>query len=134
MVEEKGLKLRTKLESAKTLSFVNTSASDAYQAGEMLVVGSTIGVLVENVGKSGQVPTDEYPNGDEGVLVYEAEKIVLPKAVGTGQSFSVGDAIYYDAANRNVCATSSGNTPCGRALESAGVNDDEVLADLMVLA
>lgn len=134
MVEEKGLKLRTKLESAKTLSFVNGSASEAYQAGEMLMVGSTIGVLVENVGISGQAPTDEYPNGDEGVLVYEAEKIILPKAVGAGQSFSVGDVIYYDATNRKVCATVEGNTPCGRALESAGINDEDVLADLMVLA
>jgi len=59
---------------------------------------------------------------------------VLPKNTGTGESFSAGDRIYYDATAKKITATASGNTLCGRALEAAGTADTEVLADLMVLA
>lgn len=134
MTTESGLKLRTKLESAKSLTFVNSATNSTYAAGEMAVIGSTIGVVVENAGTSGQAISDTYPNGPDGVLVYEAEKIVLPKADGAGESFVVGDVIYYDAAAKNVTATSTGNTKCGRALETAGTGATEVLADLMVLS
>ena len=134
MTTESGLKLRTKLESAKTLSFTNAATNATYSAGGMTVIGSTVGVVIENVGTSGQAMSDTYPNGPDGVLVYEAEKVVLPKATGTGDSFAVGTRIYYDAAAKNVTSTSTGNTLCGRALEAAGTADTEVLADLMVLA
>ena len=134
MTTESGLKLRTKLESAKSLIFTNTATNATYAAGEMTVVGSTIGAVVENVGASGQAINDSYPNGPDGVLVYEAEKIVLSKETGAGMNFSVGDVIYYDAANKRVTTTSTGNAACGRALETVSTSADEVLADLMVLS
>ena len=134
MTTESGLKLRTKLESAKSLTFVNSGTNATLAAGQMTVIGSTIGVVVENVGTSSEKVSDAYPNGPAGVLVYEAEKIVLPKAAGTGQGFSAGDVIYYDAANKNVTTTATGNTACGRALESASTGATGVLADLIVLS
>jgi hypothetical protein len=134
MTTESGLKLRTKLESAKTLTFTNAATNATHAAGAMTVIGSTIGAVVENVGTASQAVSDTYPNGPDGVLVYEAEKIVLPKATGTSDSFAVGASIYYDAANKNITATSTGNTKCGRALEAAGASATEVLADLMVLS
>jgi len=100
MVTESGLKLRTKLESAKTQE--------------------TIGVVVEDVATSSDF-----------VLVYEAEKIVVPKA--TGVTLAVGDAVYYDPANNDVTPTTTSNTKAGRALEAVGTTDDEVLIDLMVM-
>jgi len=133
MTTESGLKLRTKLESAKTLSFTNASGTDTYTAGDMIVVGDTIGVVVENVGISSQEVTDIYPNGPDGVLVYEAEKIVLPKNTGAGESFATGDLIYYDATAKKITPTSTSNIKCGRALEAASTTDTEVLADLIVL-
>ena len=133
MTTESGLKLRTKLESAKSLSFSNSATDATYSAGDMIAIGSTIGVVVEDVGTSGQATSDDYPNGPGGVLAYEAEKIVLPKATGVGESFAVGEKIYHNATNSNVSAVSTGNILCGRALEDAGTTDDEVLADLMVL-
>jgi len=122
MVLETGLKLRTKLESAKTLK-ARTGESETVDAGEMIAVHDTIGVVVEDAAEN-----------SEFVLVYEAEKIVAPKATGTGINFAAGDSVYYDAAAKNVTNASSGNTLCGRALEDAGDNDAEVLIDLMVLA
>jgi predicted RecA/RadA family phage recombinase len=122
MVTESGLKLRTKLESAKTLK--STTATDAtHSAGDMIVVGNTIGVVVEDVGTSSDF-----------VLVYEAEKILVPKATGAGISFSAGDDVYFDSNNNNVTNASTGNTQCGKALESAGTSDDELLIDLIVLS
>ncbi|MFO8056109.1 MAG: DUF2190 family protein [bacterium] len=120
MVVESGLKLRTRLESAKTLK-ATTDSTTTHSAGDMTVVGSTIGVVVEDAGTSSDF-----------VLVYEAEKIVVPKA--TGISFSAGDLVYFDGAEKNVTSEATGNTKCGRALEAAGTSDDELLMDLMVLA
>ena len=121
MVTESGLKLRTKLESAKTLRATNESTTDALGAGDMIVVGATIGVVVE----------DADP-GAEFVLVYEAEKIVAPKA--SGVSLGMGDTVYFDANTGNVTSVSTGNTKCGRALEAVGTSDEEALIDLIVLA
>jgi predicted RecA/RadA family phage recombinase len=122
MVTESGLKLRTKLESAKTLK-ATTGTSETLSAGEMTVVGNTVGVVVEDAGTSSDF-----------VLVYEAEKIVAPKATGTSRTFSVGANVYYDSANRKVTNVATGNSKVGKALEAAGEGDDEVLMDLIVLA
>jgi len=122
MVTESGLKLRTKLESAKTLKAA-TGTDETLSAGDMTVVGDTLGVVVEDAGVSSDF-----------VLVYEAEKIVVPKATGTGRTLAVGADVYYDASANKVTDVATSNTKCGKALEAAGENDDEVLIDLIVLA
>jgi predicted RecA/RadA family phage recombinase len=121
MVTETGLKLRTKLESAKTLRATNESTTDTLSAGQMTVVGDTIGLVVE-----------EAAPGAEFVLVYDAEKVVAPKA--SAAAFAVGDIVYYDPAAGNVTDVSTSNQKCGRALEAAGTTDDEALIDLIVMA
>ncbi|OGP58266.1 MAG: hypothetical protein A2V67_20515 [Deltaproteobacteria bacterium RBG_13_61_14] len=122
MVTESGLKLRTKLESAKTLK-ATTGTSETLSAGGMTVVGDTLGVVVEDAGTSSDF-----------VLVYEAEKIVVPKATGTGRNLAAGSSVYYDATAQKVTDVATGNAKCGKALEAAGENDDEVLVDLIVLS
>jgi hypothetical protein len=122
MVQEKGLKLRTKLESAKTLKG-ETGAEETHGAGDMIKLNDCIGVVVEDVEAN-----------SEFVLVYEAEKIIAPKSTGTGISFSAGDSVYYDAAAKKVTNAATNNTLCGKALETAGDNAAEALIDLMVLA
>jgi len=122
MVIESGLKLRTRLESAKTLK-ATTGTGETLSAGAMTVVGNTLGVVVEDAGTSSDF-----------VLVYEAEKIVAPKATGTGRTLAAGANVYYDAAAKKVTDVATGNTKCGKALEAAGGSDDEVLIDLIVLS
>ena len=122
MVTESGLKLRTKLESAKTLKST-TGTSETLSAGGMTVVGNTLGVVVEDAGTSSDF-----------VLVYEAEKIVVPKATGTGRTLAVGATVYYDGSAKKVTDVATANTKCGKALEAAGESDGEVLMDLIVLA
>lgn len=121
MVTETGLKLRTKLESAKTLR-ATTDSTTTHGAGDMIAVGDTIGVVVEDVGTSSDF-----------VLVYEAEKIVAPKVTGAGESLAVGGKVYFDPVNFAVTSVATGNVCCGRALEGVGTDDAEVLIDLMVL-
>jgi predicted RecA/RadA family phage recombinase len=120
MVTESGLKLRTRLESAKTL-LATTGAEETVSAGEMTVVGDTIGVVVEDAGTSSPF-----------VLVYEAEKILVPKA--TGVSIAVGGKVYFDAAEKNVTSTATDNTLCGRALAAVASAETEALIDLMVMS
>jgi len=122
MVLEKGLKLRTKLESAKTLR-ARTGEEESYSAGEMVKVNDTIGVVVEDVEENSDF-----------ILVYEAEKIIVPKATGSGVSFSVGDNVYYDGSQKKVTNNASQTVLCGKALESAGDDEGEALIDLLVLA
>lgn len=122
MLQEKGLKLRTKLESAKTLK-AKTGEGETLTAGAMAKVNDTVGVVVEDAAEN-----------SEFVLVYEAEKIIVPKAAGAGISFSAGDNVYYDAAAKKVTSASSGNILCGKALEDSGDNAAEALVDLMVLS
>lgn len=122
MVMESGLKLRTKLESAKTLRAA-TDAEETLRAGEMTMVGDTIGVVVEDAG-----PESDF------VLVYEAEKIVVPKATGTGRAFTPGATVFYDATAKQVTNAAEGNIKCGKALTAAAEDDEEALIDLMVLA
>lgn len=119
MVTETGLKLRTKLESAKTLR-ATTDSTTSHSAGDMILTGVTPGVVVEDVATS-----SDY------VLVYEAEKIVVPKA--SAISLSTGDLVYFDATNAEVTDVSTSNTKCGRALEDVDSSDSEVLIDLMVI-
>jgi predicted RecA/RadA family phage recombinase len=147
-----GLELRTKLESAKSLKFTNPSTAVVYASGDMIQVEDTIGVVVEAVGTSGSVELgvlntsttlqvgggvlsgsryygSPYPNGPKGVLIYEAEKIVLP--VSSGSAIAAGSNLYFTGSE--VDGVSTGSALCGKCLESIGTCDTQVLADLIVL-
>ena len=123
MVTESGLKLRTYLNSAKTL-VATTDGFTTHYAGDMVVVGDTLGVVMEDVGVNSDF-----------VLVYEAEKIVVPKVPGP---ISPGQSVYYDLERAAVTWAVRNNeqdfNKCGISLESAGYHDTEILIDLMVMA
>ncbi|MBN1326140.1 DUF2190 family protein [Candidatus Falkowbacteria bacterium] len=113
------LKLRCPLKEVKSTIL---RASVNAMAGEMIKVGDLIGVVTEDA------------VNDEFVLVYEAERIVVPKVVADGVSFFPGDNVYYDAVQKAVTNTADGNTLCGKALESVVPAGVEVLIMLKVLA
>lgn len=134
MRTETGLKLRSKLEYAHTLSFTNASPTDAFAAGSMTMVNDTVGIVVEPVGVSTSSPCADWPHGPNGVLIYQAERVVVPKATGSRLSFAVGERVYYDANARKVTPLALCTILCGRALASAGDWDTEVEIDLLVLS
>ncbi len=85
-------------------SFKVTAPSAGYTAGEMIKIEDTVGIIVNTV------ELDE-----ETALIYECEKIVVPKSAGV--TFAAGDKVYYNASAKAVTSTASGNTLCGRANE-----------------
>lgn len=100
-------------------SFKVTAPSGGYVAGQLLLVGNTVGVVVEDA--------DE---GDEVAVVYKAEKIVVPCVAATSGSFDVGDKVYYDVADAEVNQSAGGNYLCGIVTEAPAVGDETVEIEL----
>jgi len=95
---------------------------DAQAAGDpyLYLINDTVGALSESI---------DY--GEEGVLYYHAEKIMVMKDTGGGESFDPGDRVYWDPATRLVTpAYDSGYFWIGIATEPAGETDDFVEIDL----
>lgn len=109
---------KLKLRSNILASMVVTAPSGGYTAGDMVKVQDTVGVIVEKALAT-----------KPAVLIYECEKVIVPKVAGTGITFVAGDKVYYDGSSA-VTNVVSGGTLCGRALETADATDDEVMVDL----
>lgn len=116
MVTEAALKLRcSDFETIK----VTAASPSTYVKGFLTKVEDTVCVIVDDIAALA-----------EGMAVYKAKKILLPKRVGTTAVFAAGDKVYYNGSvNKLDVATTSTYTLCGRALEAAGANDTEVLVD-----
>lgn len=108
-----------KLRSNILASMKVVAPTGGYTAGDMVKVQDTVGVIVATVLVA-----------KEAALIYECEKIIVPKTAATGITFAAGDKVYYNASAGAVTNVSSGNTLCGRALEVAGATDAEALIDL----
>lgn len=86
----------------------------------LIVVQDTVGILLEDA-----------DFGDEGVLWYEAEKVIVPKKTGSSEAFLPGDAVYYDPADGLVTPTAdSSYYRIGTATEPAVAADALVEIDL----
>ena len=95
---------------------------DAQAAGDpyLYLVNNTVGALNETIAF-----------GEEGVLIYHAEKIMVMKDTGGGESFDPGDRVYWNPISRLVTpAYDSGYFWIGIATEPAGETDDFVEIDL----
>lgn len=95
---------------------------DAEAAGTpyLYLINDTVGALLETIAFD-----------EEGVLCYHAEKIMVMKDAGQGESFDPGDRVYWDPATRLVTpAYDSGFFWIGIATEPAGETDDFVEIDL----
>ena len=110
-----GLDMRTSLEHAKTVKITN--GASAVDAGDVVAVGDIFGVVVED--------TDANATA---VVIYQAEKIVLPKATGTG-TIAVGEKVYHDATNENITNVSTDNTLVGICTVAAADADTTIEID-----
>lgn len=100
------------------LSF--TIASGGVTAGDMVNVGDTYGVVVED----GTV-------GNTGVCVYKAERIMVPCAPASTALFTVGEKVYLDTATGLVTDTTTSNTVLiGIVTLASAVGDTQVEIDL----
>lgn len=81
------------------------AVSESWENGKLYLVNETVGVLFIGdpiidpiTGMQAASQVKEY--GDEGVLIYHCEKIMVYKENGSGlSSFNPGDAIYWSGTN-----------------------------------
>lgn len=111
-------KLRSSTNNDPYASLKFTAGSD-YTSGQLLKVGDTVGVVVQDVA-----------SGAEGVLCYRAAKIVVACVAATTGMFAIGTKVYYDVADAEVNQSSSGNYLCGIVTTAAAVGDETVEIDL----
>ncbi len=114
------LRSSTSLDPYAALEF---TAATGYTAGQMYRLEDTVGVVVGTVVSGAQV-----------VLVYQAARIVVPCVEitsGNLANFTVGSKVYFDVADAEVNADSSGNYLCGIVLETPSIGDETILIHLM---
>lgn len=101
---------------------------DTYGVAFAASVAAEQAAATINVG-GGIVGTSFAVAGTPIVYIYEAEKIMLPKKTGTGESFLVGDDVFLDPINLNVSPTQvSGYLWVGTAQKAATEASTRVLA------
>lgn len=110
-------------QEGKNIDYKNTG-SDVIEAGEIVVIGSRIGVTGGDIfeGETGAVVTEG---------VWE-----LPKA--STEAISIGDELYFDAEAKTVTKTASktvdsatvANPKAGWAVDAAATADDMVLVKI----
>lgn len=103
-------------------------ARDAQAAGSswLYLVQDSVIALLDHENPAGHVDF-----GDEGVGIYHAEKIMVPKGVDTLDVFLPGQTVYWDPATRLVTAIpTTGNLRIGIATEPALMADAFVEIDL----
>jgi len=118
--------LRTATPMADWRTFKFTSSGDKDGIKDANAAGTSYLYLIEDtVGALLETTLD----GEEGVLCYHAEKILVRRMAGV--HFHVGERVYFDTVTRLVTPTySSGDFWIGIATEASGVDDDFVEIDL----
>lgn len=108
--------------SGVTLRGVKSANADAIGAriSYLYLIRATVGALLEDAA-----------NGAEGVLIYHAEKILVPKKTELVDTFLPGDRVYWDPVTRLVTpAYNSAYLWIGIATEPAARGDLRVEIDL----
>lgn len=124
--------LRTTMKNARTFKFTHALVPDITLTESLIYqIQDTIGVLLLDVqyGTQGEKLPKTINSGDEGVLVYHAEKIRVYK---DAVAFLPGDAVYWNGVQGgNVTNVySSGAIWIGICVWAAGLTDPTVIIDL----
>ena len=111
--------------------------SEQWECGKLYLVNETVGLLFMGdikYNSQGYPAEDQYLEyGEEGVLVYHIEKVMVHKEDGSGlSSFTPGDAVYWSGTNGDPVVSTwvSGYYWIGIATEPADDVDDLVEIDL----
>ena len=113
------------------------SVSESWENGKLYLVNETVGLLF--IGDpiydkdTGCYASQVKEYGDEAVLVYHIEKVMVNKENGSGlSSFTPGNAVYWSGTNGDPVVSTwvSGYYWIGIATEPADDTDDQVEIDL----
>ena len=112
--------------------------SENWENGKLYMVNEAVGLLfmgdIKYNATTGYPETDQYLQyGEEGVLVYHIEKVMVNKEAGSGlSSFNPGDAIYWSGVNGAAVVSTwqSGYYWIGICTAAAGALATQVEIDL----
>lgn len=119
----------------RSFKFTHDESGVTYEEGKLYKIGDTIGVLFLDVRydpETGAKLDAEIEKGDEGVLVYHIEKVMLKKTAASGEAFLPGDKIWWSGTQGDPVTPNhtTGYYWIGIATEPATWNATEVEADL----
>lgn len=99
------------IQSGKTVDYKNTG-TDPILSGSVVLMGKMVGVAVTDIapGKTGAVQVEEV--------------FKLPKKAA--DAFSIGDVVYWSAADSEMVKAATGNTAAGKAFAEAPANSATV--------
>jgi predicted RecA/RadA family phage recombinase len=103
--------LTTYKHRGEALDFAN-SGDAVIEAGEVRVIGSRIGVIGGDIAP-----------GTVGAIEVEG---VFEFPLSASAAIAQGDTVYWDATNKKITDTSSGNTAAGYAAAAAAATDEVI--------
>lgn len=118
----------------RSFKFTHDESGVTYSEGELYKIQDTIGVLFLDIqyDSEGNKKDKTIGIGDEGVLVYHIEKVIVDKEAGSGLAFSPGDKVYWSGVQGAGVTPvyQSGYYWIGIAVEAATAEATEVKIDL----
>jgi len=128
------LRTATPMGDWRSFKFTHAESGVAYEEGKLYKIEDTVGVLMLDIQYSaaGCKENKEITVGDEGVLIYHAEKIMVYKETGSGNSFLPGDKIYWSGTQGASVTpnSSSGYLWIGVCVKAAAEDATQVMIDL----
>ena len=126
--------LRTTMKHARTFKFTHAVSGLTMTEGYIYLIQETVGVLILDIqyNSDGSKAAKTIVEDDEGVLIYNAEKINLRKRTGTGYSFLPGDKVYWSGTQGDPVTPTYQSTYywIGICVLAAGESDEFVMTDL----
>lgn len=126
--------LRTTMKNARSFKFTHAISGLTMTEGQIYKVEDTVGVLILDIqySSAGCKEAKTIVEDDEGVLIYHAEKIQVPKRARTGDAFLPGDKVYWSGVQGAAVQPvyQSGFYEIGRCVWAAAATDTTVIIDL----
>jgi len=118
----------------RSFKFTHDESGVTYELGELYLIQETIGILFLDIqyDSKGCKKDAEIKKGDEGVLVYHIEKVMLNKTAASGEVFLPGDKVYWSGTQGDPVTPTytTGYYWIGIATAAAAWNATQVEVDL----
>lgn len=118
----------------RSFKFTHAIAGLTMTEGQIYMIQETVGILLLNIQytAAGCKKAKTIVEGDEGVLVYHIEKVIVDKLVKAGSVFLPGDKVYWSGVQGDPVHPfhRSADYWIGICVWPAGADDDEVMIDL----
>lgn len=127
-------RLKTSMKHARTFKFTHAISGLTMTEGQLYKVEDTIGMLILDIQytSAGCKAAKTITEGDDGVLIYNAEKIEVDKRTRTGDAFLPGYNVYWSGQQGAAVQPDyqSGFYEIGKCVKAAGASDSTVIIDL----